>query len=111
MLTPRKPGAALLEAGIIPTAPGTFFARRILPAKGQDVPQAAEAMGLQAFILEDLVAGYGEVDADFAVRLSVYTGMSAQSWLNMQDAYRLALSSATERESQAGPGSFGMTSE
>jgi addiction module HigA family antidote len=89
----RIMGATLLEAGVVPTAPGRFFVASILRSKDYGIDQAAHEMDIPSVELWGFIHGDRPVDAPFARRLSAFTGMSPQFWLNMQAAFELGASS------------------
>ena len=93
----KRTGAALLAAGVSPTPPGRFLVRRILSQKGHDLTEAARAMDVSVDELGGIVSGHVTVDTRLANRMAVYAGVSAQFWLNMQDAYNLAVEQAKPR--------------
>lgn len=51
----------------------------------------AKAVGVTAARINEIVRGRRGVTADTALRLARYFGTDAQSWLNLQDNYDLAV--------------------
>ncbi len=54
---------------------------------GLSVAQAAEALGISRSQLHRVVTGSSDVSPEFALRLEVVIGGTADSWLRMQAAY------------------------
>ena len=74
--------------------PGQIIKMEFLDTYGLSVKAAAEAMDMPRARLNDIVRGLRGVSADTALRLARFFGPSAQSWLNLQAHYDLAVAEA-----------------
>jgi antitoxin HigA-1 len=80
---------------IKPPHPGETIKEDYLVPLGMNVNRLAEALGIGASRLNEIVRG---VTADTALRLALYFGTSAEFWLNLQSLYDLRM---TENKARA----------
>ncbi|MBD3587541.1 MULTISPECIES: HigA family addiction module antitoxin [Salinimonas] len=71
------------------THPGTVFKRRVLDRHEISIKEAAEKLHVTRAHLSRFVNGNVGVKVDFALRLEKASGISAQFWMNLQQAYDL----------------------
>jgi antitoxin HigA-1 len=72
-----------------PIHPGEILAEDILAGLGMNARQVAQALGVQANRIIEIVRGRRGVTADTALRLGRWLGNSPEFWLNLQQAYDL----------------------
>jgi len=72
-----------------PTHPGSLLKEEVIPALGTTVTQAAADLGVSRMTLHSVLSERRAVSPEMAIRLGAWTGTSAQSWLNMQNAHDL----------------------
>lgn len=72
------------------THPGEILADE-LKARGRSQRQLADLVQKSPQEVSFIVTGKRNLNADWALRLESAIGVSAQSWLNMQNAYDLQL--------------------
>ncbi len=84
-----RPGEALLEAGGIPTPPGTYL-RNYLQHMDASFDEAAQRLDMSPTGLRGLLENRVKIGKDLADRLSQYTGLTAGFWLNLQASADLA---------------------
>jgi len=70
-----------------PTHPGIFLREEVLPNISLTESALASALGISRTHLHDLLNGRAPIDADTAVRLGSFFGVSPETWLTMQDRY------------------------
>lgn len=63
---------------------------------GVSVAALSRALDVPQSRMAEIVSGKRSVTADTALRLAAYFGTSARFWLNLQAAYDLAVTQATE---------------
>lgn len=80
-----------------PTHPGDLIKRRVLPAVGLSVTQAAGRLGVTRQTLNNLVNRKSGVSPEMAMRLSLAFGSTPEFWLAMQTNYDLARIRASGR--------------
>ena len=73
-----------------PSHPGDILKRRILPAAGLTVTEAARRLQVTRQTLNNLVNRKSGVSPEMAIRLSRAFGSTPEVWLGMQMAYDLA---------------------
>jgi addiction module HigA family antidote len=83
---------------IKPLHPGETIKEDYLVPLGMSVNRLAEALGIGASRLNEIVRGRRGVTADTALRLARYFGTSAEFWLNLQSLYDLRM---TEHKARA----------
>jgi len=67
-----------------PTHPGTAFKCDVLEPLGMTVTEAAKRLGITRKALSEFINGKSSLSPDMAVRISMATGTSPESWMNMQ---------------------------
>ncbi|HEV3202179.1 MAG TPA: HigA family addiction module antitoxin [Bryobacteraceae bacterium] len=80
---------------IKPPHPGETIKEDYLVPLGMSVNRLAEALGVGAARLNEIVRGKRGITADTALRLARCFGTSAEFWLNLQSLYDLRMA---ERE-------------
>ena len=81
-----------------PIHPGVFLAE-LLEEYSLTQYALAKALGVQPIRIGEIVRGRRSISPETALRLARYFGTDAQSWLNWQSQYDLALAqSAVGRE-------------
>ena len=80
---------------IKPPHPGETIKEDYLVPLGMSVNRLAEALGIGAARLNEIVRGKRGITADTALRLARCLGTSAEFWLNLQSLYDLRMA---ERE-------------
>ena len=73
-----------------PSHPGDILKRRIIPATGLTVTDAAKRLKVTRQALNNLVNRKSGVSPEMAIRLSRAFGSTPEVWLGMQMAYDLA---------------------
>jgi len=79
-----------------PVHPGEILKQDFMEPYGLSSNALARAIGVTPARVNDIVRGRRGISADTALRLARYFETDAQSWLNLQDHYDLALA---ERQS------------
>ena len=72
-----------------PPLPGEILREDVLPALKISVTEAARQLGVSRVQLSRFINGHAAVSADLAIRLAMWLGGSAQSWMRMQADYEL----------------------
>jgi addiction module HigA family antidote len=72
-----------------PVHPGTMLMEDFLEPLGISQYRLAQAIGVPARRINEIVHGTRRISADTALRLSRYFGMSDGFWLNLQGHYVL----------------------
>jgi antitoxin HigA-1 len=81
-----------------PAHPGAILADTVLREDGGiSVTEFAKKLRVSRVALSRVVNGRAGVSAELAIRLAAALGGSAESWLNMQLAYDLALAQKKPR--------------
>jgi addiction module HigA family antidote len=80
-----------LLAGLRPTHPGELLREDVLPALGRPKSEIARHLGISRRTLYDILGERQPVTPRMALRIGKLTGTTAQSWLNIQQAYDLRL--------------------
>lgn len=70
--------------------PGEILKEEFLAPLGLSAKQLAEALGVPANRITEILRGRRGVTADTAARLGRYFGTSAEMWLNMQQSHELS---------------------
>lgn len=73
-----------------PSHPGDILKRRVIPATGLTVTDAAKRLQVTRQALNNLVNRKSGVSPEMAIRLSRAFGSTPEVWLGMQMAYDLA---------------------
>jgi antitoxin HigA-1 len=76
-------------SGRCPTHPGAMLREIVLPAMPISKTEFAKSLGISRQSLYDVLDEKQPVTPLMAVRLGLFFGDSAASWLNMQSAYDL----------------------
>jgi addiction module HigA family antidote len=73
-----------------PPHPGSLLKEDFLPSLGLSVGEAAKQLGVARVTLSRMINGRAAISAEMALRLEkLFKNPSAESWLNMQNAYNL----------------------
>ena len=72
-----------------PPHPGMVFRRLYLDPLELSVTEAAKRLGVTRKALSELVNGHSGVSPEMAIRISLATPSTAESWLSMQMYYDL----------------------
>lgn len=67
-----------------PTHPGTVFLEDIMKPLHLSVTEAARKLGVSRKALSEFVNERTSLSPDMAIRISIATNTSAESWMNMQ---------------------------
>ncbi|MEO5705798.1 MAG: HigA family addiction module antitoxin [Alteraurantiacibacter sp.] len=84
-------------AGLGPVHPGEVLREDVLPASGLTKTAFAARLGITRLTLHNVLVGKSSVSTVFALKLSRLLGTSPQLWLNLQQAYDLAVVSKEKR--------------
>lgn len=79
----------MFKNGMRPIHPGEILREDYLLPLGMSANKLAKALKISTPRINDIVQERRGVSADTAMRLAVYFGGDAQSWLNLQSAYEL----------------------
>lgn len=71
--------------------PGEILLTEFMEPLGLAAYRLAKDLAVPAPRLGDIVRGKRAISADAALRLGIYFGLPAQSWLNLQNEYDLRL--------------------
>ena len=74
-----------------PPHPGAIIRELCIEPLGLTVAQAAQALGVSRKSLSELLNGKAGISPLMAIRLSMAFSTSAESWMNQQSMYDLAL--------------------
>lgn len=72
-----------------PTHPGTVFLEDVMKPLNLSVTQTASMLGVSRKTLSEFVNEKSSLSPDMAIRISLATGTSAESWMNMQQKLTL----------------------
>lgn len=72
-----------------PPHPGEIIKEDVLPELGITVTEAALQLGVSRVQFSRFINGRAGVSADLAIRLTMWLGGNAQTWLRMQADYDL----------------------
>ncbi|MBI5626699.1 MAG: HigA family addiction module antidote protein [Nitrosomonadales bacterium] len=72
-----------------PPHPGEIIKQDVLPELGITVTEAALQLGVSRVQFSRFINGRAGVSADLAIRLTMWLGGNAQTWLRMQADYDL----------------------
>ena len=72
-----------------PVHPGEILLKDFLEPMGITPYRLAKSIGVPQQRIGDIIAGKRSVTADTALRLSIFFGTDAQSWMNLQAHYDL----------------------
>jgi addiction module HigA family antidote len=90
-----------LLAALRPTHPGEILREDVLPSLDRSKSEIARLLGISRQTLYDLLAERQPVTPAMALRLAKLFGTNAQSWINMQRDYDLAVLSESMRDELA----------
>ena len=71
------------------THPGVLLMREVLQPENITPSRLSDAMGLSRASVSRVTTGKSAISADFAQRLELALGVSAEFWVRMQGAYDL----------------------
>ena len=74
-----------------PTHPGTGFYEDVMKPLNLSVTKTAELLGVSRKALSEFINEKSSLSPDMALRISIATGTSAESWMNMQQKLTLWL--------------------
>ncbi len=78
-------------AAIAPASPGAMLREEWLEPPGVTAYRLAKDIGVSPNRVTAIIAGQRAITADTALRLARYFGTDAQSWMNLQARYDLAM--------------------
>lgn len=67
-----------------PTHPGIVFYEDVMKPLHLSVTRTAELLGVSRKTLSEFINEKSSLSPDMAMRISIATGTSAESWMNMQ---------------------------
>lgn len=67
-----------------PTHPGTVFYEDVMKPLNLSVTKTAELLGVSRKALSEFINEKSSLSPDMALRISIATGTSAESWMKMQ---------------------------
>ena len=73
----------------IPTHPGIIFYEDVMKPLNLSVTKTAELLGISRKALSEFINEKSSLSPDMALRISIATGTSAESWMNMQQKLTL----------------------
>ncbi len=74
-----------------PTHPGTVFLEDVMKPLNLSVTKTAQLLGVSRKALSEFINETPSLSPDMALRISIATGTSAESWMNMQQKLTLWL--------------------
>ena len=74
-----------------PTHPGTVFLEDVMKPLNLSVTKTAQLLGVSRKALSEFINAKSSLSPDMALRISIATGTSAESWMNMQQKLTLWL--------------------
>ena len=74
-----------------PTHPGTVFLEDVIKPLNLSVTKTAQLLGVSRKALSEFINEKSSLSPDMALRISIATGTSAESWMNMQQKLTLWL--------------------
>ena len=72
-----------------PTHPGIIFYEDVMKPLHLSVARTAELLGVSRKTLSEFINEKSSLSPDMAIRISIATGTSAESWMNMQQKLTL----------------------
>ena len=72
-----------------PIHPGKVFLEDVIRPLSLSICKTAQLLGVSRKSLSNFVNGKTALSADLALRISIATGTTAESWINMQQKYSL----------------------
>jgi addiction module HigA family antidote len=79
----------MIKNGMRPIHPGEILREEFMKPLGLSANRLAQALGVTAGRVNDIVRERRGVTGDTALRLARYFGADAMSWLNLQSMYEL----------------------
>lgn len=67
-----------------PTHPGTVFLEDVMKPLNLSVTKTAQLLGVSRKALSEFINEKSSLSPDMALRISIATGTSAESWMNLQ---------------------------
>lgn len=86
-----------LMKGLSPVHPGEVLRDDVIPASGMTKTAFARQLGMSREALHNVLSGKSAVSTLMALKLARLLGTSARMWLNMQQAYDLAIIAKTKK--------------
>lgn len=83
-------------ARLDPIHPGEILFEEFMAPFGLSSTALAKAIGVTPARINEIVRGRRGITADTALRLARFFGTDAQSWMNLQDNYDLAIARREE---------------
>lgn len=80
-----------MKRDIPPVHPGEILLEDFLKPMGITQYRLAKSIGVSQRRIGEIVAGRRSITADTALRLAIFFGTDAQSWINLQTHYDLAV--------------------
>ena len=74
-----------------PTHPGSVFLEDVMKPLNLSVTKTAQLLGISRKALSEFINEKSSLSPDMALRISIATGTSAESWMNMQQKLTLWL--------------------
>ena len=74
-----------------PTHPGVVFYEDVMKPLDLSVTKTAQILGVSRKALSEFINEKSSLSPDMALRISIATGTSAESWMNMQQKLTLWL--------------------
>ena len=74
-----------------PTHPGAVFLEDVMKPLNLSVIKTAQLLGVSRKALSEFINEKSSLSPDMALRISIATGTSAESWMNMQQKLTLWL--------------------
>lgn len=74
-----------------PTHPGTVFYEDVMKPLNLSVTNTAKMLGVSRKTLSEFINEKSSLSPEMALRISIATGTSAESWMNMQQKLTLWL--------------------
>lgn len=84
--------------GLRPIHPGEVLREDVIPGTGLSKTKFAEKIGISREALHNILVGKSAVSTVVALKLSRLLGTSPEMWLNMQQAYDLAVTAEDRRQ-------------
>ena len=72
-----------------PTHPGTVFLEDVMKPLKLSVTETAQILGVSRKALSEFINEKSSLSPEMALRISIATGTSAESWMNMQQKLTL----------------------
>lgn len=72
-----------------PTHPGVVFLEDVMKPLNISVTKTAQLLGVSRKALSEFINEKSSLSPDMALRISIATGTSAESWMNMQQKLTL----------------------